>query len=109
MSLVIEITEERLQQLLIGAAEQGVERAFKKLNRELKFEHAKWLTKEQVTELLCISDKMLRILVTIGAVKTNDYGSGKVIHYEKESVLSYLENPSRWDKAKKLFRNSKNM
>ncbi len=104
MSLVIEISEERLQQMLIGASEIGAERAFRRMNKELRFERAKWLTKKQTLEILCISEKQLYILVQIGAITPNDTGRGKVIQYEKKSVTNYLTNPAIWNEAIKLFK-----
>lgn len=107
MTLVIQITEERLQQLIAGAAEQGAEKAFLRLNKEFRLQNTRWISKQQALELLNVSERFLKILVVIGAVKTNDAGKGRVIHFDRESITSYLENPSAWDEKKKLYHQSK--
>jgi len=103
MTLVIQITEERLQQLIAGAAEQ----AFMRLNKELRLQNLNWIDKAQALEMLNVSSRTLSVLVIIGAIKTNDAGKGKVIMYDRKSILEYLENPSAWAEKKKLYHQSK--
>ena len=89
MTLVIQITEERLQQLIAGAAEQGAEKAFMRLNKELRLQNLNWIDKAQALDMLNVSGRTLSVLVIIGAIKTNDAGKGKVIMYDRKSILEY--------------------
>lgn len=107
MSETIQISEDRLIFMLTKASELGAEKALRRLTKELNLERTKWLNKSQTLEILSISEKQLQILVIVGAIKTNDAGKGKVIHYDKRTVLAYLENPAKWDDVKKFYHQNK--
>lgn len=70
-----------------AAAERGAARALKAERETLK---AAYIPKQTALDLLCISDRSLRRLVSEGYIRANSMPGRKAVYYCREDIEAYL-------------------
>lgn len=84
---VINLTQEDLKRLLEAAAERGAARALKADRQAVK---AEYVPRDTAIDMLCVSVRTLRRLVSEGYIKANREEGRRAVYYCRADIEEYI-------------------